>query len=388
MRVLTALTYYRPHYSGLTIYSERLARALVGRGHQVIVLTSRYDRSLPSSEKRDGVQIVRSPVLVNVSKGVLMPTLFYSAWVNIQKADVVHLHLPQLDAAYIAMISHMLKKPVVLTYHCDLLLPGGFINTIANQISHLANLVSMRYARQVVVNSLDYAEGSAFLSHYLPKIRAIPPPVEVVTPTPSDEQELRLKARLEPGQRIIGMVARLAAEKGVEYLLEAMPLVLQKHPAARVLYVGQYQNVMGEEVYINKLRPMLEALGDRWTFLGIMPPGELAAFYKLCDVTVLPSINSTESFGIVQIESMSSGTPVVASDMPGVRQPVKMTGMGRVVPPANAHALAEAISAVLAYPEQYQGDVNAVKNTYSSQHTAEEYEVVFQAVISGKRNTG
>ncbi len=388
MRILTALTYYRPYYSGLTIYAERLARALVGRGHHVSVLTSRYDRSLPGIEERDGVQIFRSPVLVNVSKGVLMPTMFYSAWVNIQKADIVHLHLPQLDAAYIAMISRILKKPVVLTYHCDLLLPAGFINSIANQISHLANLVSMRNASQVVVNSMDYAEGSAFLRHYLPKIRAIPPPVEVVTPTPSDEQELRLKARLEPGQRIIGMVARLAAEKGVEYLLEAMPLVLQKHPAARVLYVGQYQNVMGEEVYINKLRPMLEALGDRWTFLGILPPGELAAFYKLCEVTVLPSTNSTESFGIVQVESMSCGTPVVASDMPGVRQPVKMTGMGCLVPPANALALAEGISKVLAHREHYQGDVYAVKNTYSSQHTAAEYEDVFQAIINGSEITG
>jgi glycosyltransferase involved in cell wall biosynthesis len=381
MRVLTALTYYRPYYSGLTIYAERLARALVGRGHQVSVLTSRYDRSLPISEERDGVHIFRSPVWVNVSKGVLMPTMFYSAWVNIQKADIVHLHLPQLDAAYIAIISRILNKPVVLTYHCDLLLPAGFINSIANQISHLANRISMRYAGQVVVNSLDYAESSAFLRHYLPKIRAIPPPVEVVTPTPADEQELRLKARLEPGQRIIGMVARLAAEKGVEYLLEAMPLVLQKYPAARVLYVGQYQNVMGEEVYINKLRPMLEALGDRWTFLGILPPGELAAFYKLCDVTVLPSTNSTESFGIVQVESMSCGTPVVASDMPGVRQPVKMTGMGRVVPPANAQALAEAISAVLAHPEQYQGDAEAVLKRFSPQQIAEQYEQMFKQIL-------
>ena len=138
---------------------------------------------------------------------------------------------------------------------------------------------------------------------------------------------------------------------------------------------------MGEEVYINKLAPMIEALGDRWTFLGILTPAELAAFYRQCDVTVLPSTNSTESFGIVQVESMSCGTPVVASDIPGVRQPVKMTGMGRVVPPANAQALAEGISEVLAHPEQYQGDVDVVLKRFSPQRTAEEYEQMFKEIL-------
>jgi glycosyltransferase involved in cell wall biosynthesis len=240
MHILTTLTYYRPHYSGLTIYAERLARALVGRGHQVTVLTSRYDPRLPDRENRDGVQVIRPHVLMHVSKGVLMPTLFYWAWVNIQRADVVHLHLPQLDAAYIALICRLLKKPVVLTYHCDLLLPSGFIHSIANQISHLANKISLGLADHIVVNTMDYAEASMFLHHYLTKIHAIPTPVELVTPSQADEQALMLKTQLEPGQRNIGMVARLAAEKGVEYLVEAMPEIL-KGIQRRVLHVGQYQ---------------------------------------------------------------------------------------------------------------------------------------------------
>ena len=384
MRVLTTLTYYRPHYSGLTIYAERLARALVKRGHQVTVLTSRYDRRLPAREDRDGVQVIRPHVMLHVSKGVLMPSMFYWAWVNIRKADVVHLHLPQLDAAYIALISRWLKKPIVLTYHCDLLLPSGIIHSIANLVSHLANRISMRCANQVVVNTMDYAEESSFLHRYLKKIRAIPTPVELETPSQADEQALKLKASWEPGQLIIGMVARLAAEKGVEYLVEAMPEILKKYPAARVLHVGQYQNVMGEEEYANKLRPMIQALGDRWTFLGILSPPELAAFYRQCDVTVLPSTNSTESFGIVQVESMSCGTPVVASDIPGVRQPVKMTGMGRLVPPVNSHALAEAVCEVLDHPEQYRGEVEEVIARFSPQRIAQEYEAVFQEVTNGR----
>jgi glycosyltransferase involved in cell wall biosynthesis len=386
MHILTTLTYYRPHYSGLTIYAERLARALVERGHQVTVLTSRYDPSLPAHEIRDGVQVIRPHVLMHVSKGVLMPTFVYWAWVSIRRVDIVHLHLPQLDAAYIALLCRLLNKPVVLTYHCDLLLPKGFIHSIANQVSHLANKMSVGLAHQVVVNTLDYAEESSFLRRYLPKTRAIPTPVELATPTQADVEALQHKAGLRPGQRIIGMVARLATEKGVEYLVEAMPEILKEHPTARVLHVGQYQNILGEEEYARKLRPMIEALGEHWAFLGILPPAELSAFYQQCELTVLPSTNSTESFGIVQVESMACGKPVVASDIPGVRQPVKMTGMGRLVPPADAHRLAEGINEVLDHPERYMGDVNGVIERFSSQHIAEEYEEVFQEVLKDRKS--
>jgi glycosyltransferase involved in cell wall biosynthesis len=150
---------------------------------------------------------------------------------------------------------------------------------------------------------------------------------------------------------------------------------------ARVLHVGQYQNVLGEEEYAAKLRPMIDALGKHWMFLGILPEAELSAFYRLCDVTVLPSTNSTESFGIVQVESMASGTPVVASNLPGVREPVRITGMGCVVTPADAHALAEGINQVLNYPERFDGDANGVIKRFSSQHIALEYEQLFQELL-------
>lgn len=383
MRILTTLTYYRPHYSGLTVYAERLARALVARGHQVTVLTSRYERQFPGRENRDGVEIVRPRVLVHVSKGVLMPTLFYWAWVYARQADIIHLHLPQLDASYIALIGRLLRKPVVLTYHCDLRLPPGFVHRLANQVSHWSNGVAAALADVIVTNTRDYAEASAFLRPHLGKLRAIPPPVELPEVSVRDLEAFRQKAGIEPGQRIIGMASRLATEKGVEYLVEAIPQVLQKYPTARVLYVGQYQNVMGEEEYARKLAPMIQALGKHWTFLGSLSWVELAAFFRLCEVTVLPSLNSTESFGMVQVEAMSCGTPVVASDLPGVRQPVKMTGMGCIVPPANAGALAGALMDILERPEAYRGDAQAVAQRFSSQHIAEQYENLFKEVAGG-----
>ncbi len=381
MRILIALTYYRPHYSGLTIYTERLARALVERGNQVTVITSRFHPSLPAHEIKDGVEIIRPWVLGRISKGVLMPTMGIQAWELIRKADVVNLHLPQLDAAPISVLSRWMRKPVVVTYHCDLQLPSGAIHRLANQVTHIANHISARNAQYVVTNTRDYAEHSPFLKHYLSKVEVIPPPVVLPAISEKDEHDFRQKFRIQTDQRIVGMAARLATEKGVEYLIEAMPDVLKRHPDVRVLFVGQHQNVLGEEQYAARLAPMLEQLNGHWSFLGILSPTELGAFFKGCSATVLPSINGTESFGMVQIESMSCGTPVVATDLPGVRQPVTETGMGEIVPPRDAPALAEALIRLLDRPEEYCGDPNVVRQRYAPATVAAQYEALFQKTI-------
>ena len=102
MKILTILTYYRPHTSGLTIYGERLAKSLVQLGHEVTILTSQYDNSLQREEFQDGVRIIRAPVLFRISKGVIMPTFGWLALKLTLRHDVIHLHLPQFDAAGVA----------------------------------------------------------------------------------------------------------------------------------------------------------------------------------------------------------------------------------------------------------------------------------------------
>jgi glycosyltransferase involved in cell wall biosynthesis len=356
LRILIALTYYRPHYSGLTIYAEREARALAQRGHEVTVLTSRFDPNLPERERIDGVEIVRLNVGLRLSKGVLMPAMPLSAWRLAQQADVIHLHVPQFDAALIALIGRALGKPVVLTYHCDMRLPPGFVHYLANQASHLANHIAARAAHVIVHNTREYAESSSFLQPYLDKLQPIFPPVEVAAIKPADLEAFRARFDIHPGQRIIGMAARLATEKGVEVLVQALPLVLERFPTARVLFVGPHERVVGEEAYAARLAPLIEQVGAHWSFLGVLSDREMAAFFQTCEVTVLPSINPTESFGMVQVESLACGTPVIASDLPGVRIPVQMTGMGALIPAGNAVALAQAIigvleSAPLGHPE-------------------------------------
>lgn len=384
MKILISLTYYRPHYSGLTIYTERLARSLARLGHQVTVLTSRFNPDLPEQEVQDGVKIIRPAVRFHLSKGVIMPSLPGWAWRLIRQSDVVNLHLPQMDAAYISWMARLSGRPVVMTYHCDLKLPTGVIHWIANQGAHLASHMTAVAADAIVTNTRDYAENSPFLRHYLNKMRFIPPPVEVPVVSEQEIRAFRAKHGIAPGQRIIGMSARLATEKGVEYLIEAMPEILKRFPTARILHNGQYRNLLGEEQYAQKLAPMIERLNSHWTFLGVLSPEEQAAFFHTSEVLVLPSINSTESFGMVQVEAMNCGTPAVASDLPGVRCPVLDTGMGKIVPPRDPRSLAAAVMDVLDQPEKYRGDVPAVRNHYSSESVARQYEAIFKELIASK----
>jgi glycosyltransferase involved in cell wall biosynthesis len=115
----------------------------------------------------------------------------------------------------------------------------------------------------------------------------------------------------------------------------------------------------------------------------------MAAFFHECEVTVLPSINSTESYGLVQVESMTCGTPVVASDLPGVRVPVSMTGMGRIFPPADPNKLAEVLIEVLDQPAEFHGQPDTVVRMSSPASVAAEYEQAFELArqLSVKKST-
>jgi glycosyltransferase involved in cell wall biosynthesis len=384
MRILVGITYYRPHTSGLTIYAERLAKALVRRGHQVTVLTSRYDAALAAEEVDEGVRIVRAPVVMRISKGVIMPTIGWLASRLVAENDVVHLHLPQFDAAGIALRGRLMGKPTVLTYHCDLIMPPGLLSITANQAVHLMNHLAARFTHKIVTYTRDYAENSPFLRHYLDKLNTILPPVEL--PQVSDAQTAQFAQENNPEKRhpVIGMAARFATEKGVEVLINAMPEVLKKFPNALVQFAGPYQNIIGEEQYYAKLSPMIDRYisSGNWRFLGVLSPDRMAQFYRNIDVLVLPSLNSTEAFGLVQIEAMMNSVPCIASNLPGVRQPVKMHEMGKIIPIGDAQELGNALNAVLSDKAAYQRDPEAIAHQYIPDQVAQAYEQLFHELLN------
>jgi glycosyltransferase involved in cell wall biosynthesis len=384
MKVLVALTYYRPHVSGLTIYVERLARALVRRGHSVTVLTSRYDRGLPLREEAHGVKVVRVPVALRVSKGVIMPTIGWQATRLVPRHDVLSLHLPQLDATGIALRGRLWRKPVVTTYHSDLLLPPSPVNWVAQRVSDLGNDLAAHLSHRLVAYTDDFARHSRYLSKYLHKVQVIAPPVEIPEPDPAALAAFRQRHNLNGAGPVIGLAVRLAAEKGVEYLLKALPAVLARYPGARVLHAGP-REAIGEAAYVRHVEGLIAEQGERYTFLGTLDMAQMAVFYSACDVHVLPSINNTETFGLVQIEAALCGTPTVASALPGVRMPTQMTGMGRTAPPRDPAALAGAILEVLDNRARYLRPRAPIAEQFSPDTTAAHYESLFQSLLESRR---
>jgi glycosyltransferase involved in cell wall biosynthesis len=381
MKILVVLTYYRPHISGLTIYAERLAKAFARRGHEVTILTSQFDKKLPREEILDGVKIVRAPVLFRLSKGVIMPTFGWLANRLVSQTDVVQLHLPQFDAAGIALRGRLLKKPTIITYHCDLLLPPGIFNRIANLAVTVMNRMTAFFTHTIVTYTRDYAENSIYLKKYLSKLQVVPPPVDL--PKISDEKIKSFRNEHNPENKhpVIGMAARFATEKGVEVLLNALPHVLEEFPDAIVQFVGPYQNIIGEELYFQRLEPMIRKFQEagNWTFLGSLNPDQMAAFFPNLDVLVLPSLNSTEAFGLVQIEAMMNGIFCVTSNLPGVRQPVLNHGMGAIFPIGDSNALAKCILDVLKSKNKlYKPEPDF--SIYNPESVAKVYEVAFKDI--------
>ena len=130
---------------------------------------------------------------------------------------------------------------------------------------------------------------------------------------------------------------------------------------------------------------IIAELGDKWKFLGLVPFEELAPLYSIFDVQTLLSTNRTESFGSVQTEAMSCGTPLVTSDLPGMRQPVLQSGMGKLFPVNDSDKLADAILDVLQNPKDYSGDQDQIRQRYSPEKIASEYIELFEKLLNNEK---
>ncbi|HPV06096.1 MAG TPA: glycosyltransferase family 4 protein [Aggregatilineales bacterium] len=385
LKILVALQYYVPHRTGLTLHVQYVAEALAARGHDVTVVTARYDPSLPRDEQVvNGVRVIRLWAPIRVTRGMVMPAYPYAAWKLVKMHDVVSIHTPMLETSIFGLYTRLLRKGLVITHHGDLILPQGAFNRFVEAFTFANYRVAGAAAHHIIAYSDDYADNSYYIAPFREKAIAVHPPVKLPAPDERRAAEMRAEwlAGAPESARLIGYSGRFVEEKRPDVLIRALPAIQEKYPGTKIVFAGEY--LIKYENFFERNADLIARHRDDLIFLGLLKdPKELASFYRAIDVLALPS--DTECFALVQVEAMRCGTPVVATDIPGARVVVKKTGMGEIVPPRDPAAMAAAITRVLDQPERYIKSLSAIDEVFGFEKTVDMYEKLLRSAAEQAR---
>jgi glycosyltransferase involved in cell wall biosynthesis len=262
----------------------------------------------------------------------------------------------------------------VVVHHGDLVLPRGTLNRLFTRVLLGSYRLLARRAAAFVCHTEDYARQSVYLSPTLDRLAVIHPPIEMPPPRPDRVRALR--AAWGPGPAI-GFAGRFVEEKRPDLLLRALDVVRERLPAAHIVFAGQHQ--IPYEDYWRRHAALVERQRPHLVFLGVLGDAQsMADYYAACDVLALPS--DTECFALVQVEAMLSGTPVVMTDAPGGRMPVRETGMGVLVERGDWRALGAGLLEVLSDPGRYVRPREEIAARYSIDDTIDRYEQLLRRV--------
>lgn len=328
MRVLHVGKFYPPHMGGIETHLQSLCSELRKSVDVKVIVAN--GAPTDSEAVMDGVPVTQVGTWFTLASAPICPGMIWH--IREAEADIVHLHLPN-PSAVLAYLASGHRGHLVVTYHAD---------TVRQWVLEKAFRPFLRRildrSAAIITTSEAYIESSPVLPAYRKRCHAIPLGIPIEQFGTCDTAAV-LKIRAQYGSRIILSVGRLVYYKGYEYLIEAMANV-----PGRLLIVGD-----GPLRSSLEKRAAAKGLDDRVVFLGEVP--DLVPYYHACDVFVLASIARSEGFGIVQVEAMACGKPVVNtlldSGVPFVSQD-QVTGIS--VPPENADALAGALNRLLCDP--------------------------------------
>ncbi len=348
MRILIVVSYYSPHISGLTLYVQKLANILSNQGNTVTILTSLHQKGLKNEEVVNGVRIIRLPIHIKISKSPFSFNLVPQSLKLVSQNDLVILNLPSSESVLLAPISRILNRKLLVIHHCDPIVPD-LLGSLFTTLATISNFYSCIFANKIISYTADYAQSSPVLKHFLHKVIPLLPPVEINKPNPATIS--RYAKLIGPSRYTIGFAGRISEDKGIRYLLESIPFLQTSLTDFKIVLAGPTRPI--GESYIDSLQTLINKFKKHLVFLESIVPADMINFYKSIDALVLPSINRTESFGMVQVEAMLSGKPVIASDLPGVRQPVIITGGGLISNPRDPSQLSSQIVTILRNPRKY-----------------------------------
>ncbi|MHB1627504.1 MAG: glycosyltransferase family 4 protein [Bacilli bacterium] len=374
MKIAHVTATFPPYWAGTGNVAYHNARILHERGHQVTVFTARPTGRDPMTFPFR-VEYLNAPF--RIGNAPFTPRLL----TMLRGFDIIHLHYPYIFGAELTCsAARQWRMPVVATYHNDLLSPG-WKGSAFQAYSRLNQPWVLNRCDCVAATSLDYAKHSLlgrWSSGDIP-VEEIPNGVDTdqFCPAPPEDRTLQSELGLRPATPIVLFVGAMDHAhffKGIPVLIEA----LQRIPEAHGVLVGEGDLRMQFEDAARRLAP------GRVTFTGGVKLDRLIHLYQSADVTVLPSVTMGEAFGVVLLESMACGTPVVASDLPGVRTVVEHGVDGELARPGDAQSLAQAIRRVL------EPDLNRqmgrrgrekVERKYAWSVVADGIESIYQKVL-------
>jgi glycosyltransferase involved in cell wall biosynthesis len=364
--LVVALNYYAPYVSGVTEAARVTAEGLAARGWKVLVVAGHHERSTPRKERINGVDVIRTRVALSIGKGIISPGFVPTVVKWGRRARLVHVHAPMLEAGLIAAGLRG-RVPLAVTYQCDVTLPDSWFNEFQTRALDRSHTVALRRATAVLVTSDDYAQTS--------RVAAAMEGRTVAIPAPSLDRSGGKPVYRDGDGVHVGFLGRIVEEKGLEYLVEGFRTL---GPEARLLIGGEFAKVAGGSV-VEKVRRAID--GDaRVRMLGFVAEEDIPDFYASLDVFALTSVNSLEAFGIVQVEAMMTGVPVIASDLPGVRVPVQVTGFGRVVTPRDPGAIAAALTDLEAADLDREHGAAAARELYLADRVIDEHDRLFRGL--------
>lgn len=249
-------------------------------------------------------------------------------------ADIVDLHMPYPPGDLAALV---VDAPLVVTYHSDIVRQQRLLQIYRPLLLH-----TLQHAARIIATSAPYVQSSPFLRQYAEKCRVVPLSVDAqrfVSVDPDAVTRVRGQHAIDPHARVVLSVGVLRYYKGLHFLLDAM-----RHVAATLLLVGDGP----EREHLERLAAQY-GIAHRVRFVGRVADADLPAYYHAADVFVLPSHLRAEAFGIVLLEAMASGLPVVSTELGTGTSVVNRHGVtGFVVPPAEPQVLARALHVLLA----------------------------------------